>query len=168
MALLRPNPPKPLLLRRQLLAAVRRTRQVRRLPPGNGTRVLAGTDLPSHPPMGPPRSPAPNNGNGSAASSGFNQLRNEFLTAARRVATTKKQAIGEVVEWASGGAFKYGDIGRMTEAICPSCGRPLNSWRQPSLAHLAERCLSRTCFIWSYSSRLCLCHQGKNPRSVNH
>jgi hypothetical protein len=28
---------------------------------------------------------------------------------------TKKQAIGEVVEWASGGAFKYGDIGRMTE-----------------------------------------------------
>jgi hypothetical protein len=48
-------------------------------------------------------------------SSGFNQLRNEFLTAARRVATTKKQAIGEVVEWASGGTFKYGDIGRMTE-----------------------------------------------------
>jgi hypothetical protein len=32
------------------------------------------------------------------------------------VATTRKQAIGEVVEWASGGTFKYGDIGRMTEA----------------------------------------------------
>ena len=58
-------------------------------------------------------SPVPNNGN---RSSGFNQLRNEFLTAARRVATTKKQAIGEVVEWASGGVFKYGDVGRMTEA----------------------------------------------------
>ena len=54
-----------------------------------------------------------------SASSGFNQLRNEFLTAARRVATTKKQAIGEVVEWASGGAFKYGDVGRMTEADIP-------------------------------------------------
>jgi hypothetical protein len=38
---------------------------------------------------------------------------------ARRVATTKKQAIGEVVEWASGGAFNYGDIGRMTEADTP-------------------------------------------------
>jgi hypothetical protein len=61
-------------------------------------------------------SPAPNNGNGSA---GFYQLRNEFLTAARRVATTKKQAIGEVVEWASESAFKYGDIGRMTEADTP-------------------------------------------------
>jgi hypothetical protein len=57
-----------------------------------------------------------NNGNGSRGSSGFNQLRNEFLTAARRVATTKQEAIGEVVEWASGGAFKYGDIGRMTQA----------------------------------------------------
>ena len=63
--------------------------------------------------------PAHNNGNGSAAGSAFNQLRNEFLTAARRVATTKKQAIAEVVEWASGGAFKYGDVGRMTEADLP-------------------------------------------------
>jgi hypothetical protein len=66
-----------------------------------------------------PSSPAPNNVNGSSASSGFNQLRNEFLTAARRVATTKKQAIGEVVEWASGGTFKYGDVGRMTEEDIP-------------------------------------------------
>jgi hypothetical protein len=29
------------------------------------------------------------------------QLRNEFLTAARRLSTTKKQAIGDVVEWAA-------------------------------------------------------------------
>jgi hypothetical protein len=63
--------------------------------------------------------PAHHNSNGSHGSSGFNQLRNEFLTAARRVATTKKQAIGEVVEWASGGAFKYGDIGRMTMGDLP-------------------------------------------------
>jgi hypothetical protein len=28
--------------------------------------------------------------------------------------------IGEVVEWASGGTFKYGDIGRMTEGDTPS------------------------------------------------
>jgi hypothetical protein len=64
----------------------------------------------------PDSAPARNNGN---ASSGFNQLRNEFLTVARRVATTKKQAIGEVVEWASGGTFKYGDVGRMTEGDVP-------------------------------------------------
>jgi hypothetical protein len=88
-------------------------------PHANDSRVSGGNGF------GKPRGsetaslPAPNNGNGSATSSGFNQLRNEFLTAARRVATTKKQAIGEVVEWASGGAFKYGDVGRMTEADTP-------------------------------------------------
>jgi len=60
-----------------------------------------------------------NNGNGSRRGSGLNQLRNEFLSTARRVATRKNQAIGEVVEWASRGAFKYGDIGRMTEADIP-------------------------------------------------
>jgi hypothetical protein len=54
-----------------------------------------------------------------SAISGFNQLRNEFLTTARRVATTKKQATGEVVEWASGGIFKYGGVGRMTEVDTP-------------------------------------------------
>jgi hypothetical protein len=41
------------------------------------------------------------------------------LAVARRVATSKKQPIAEVVEWASGGAFKYGDVGRMTEADVP-------------------------------------------------
>jgi hypothetical protein len=38
---------------------------------------------------------------------------------ARRVSTTRKQAIGEVVEWASGGAFKCGDIGCITKADTP-------------------------------------------------
>jgi hypothetical protein len=88
-------------------------------PPDNSTPV-AGGNGPAKPPADatvPP--PAHNNGNGSAGGSGFNQLRNEFLTAARRVATTKKQAISGVVEWASGGAFKYGDVGRMTEADTP-------------------------------------------------
>ena len=33
--------------------------------------------------------------------------------------TTVTKAIGEVVEWAIGGAFKYGDVGRMTEADIP-------------------------------------------------
>ena len=88
-------------------------------PPGNGARVSGGNGTAKPRAYGPPSSPVPNNGNGSAASSGFNQLRNEFLTAARRVATAKKQAIGEVVEWASGGIFKYGDIGRMMEGDLP-------------------------------------------------
>jgi hypothetical protein len=63
--------------------------------------------------------PARNNGNGSHGNSEFNRLRNEFLTTARRVATRKNQTIGEVVEWASRGAFKYSDIGSMSEADIP-------------------------------------------------
>jgi hypothetical protein len=87
--------------------------------PGNGATAAGGngsTKLPANRTASPP---VQKNGNGSAAASGFNQLRNEFLTVARRVATTKKQPIAEVVEWASGGAFKYGDVGRMTEADVP-------------------------------------------------
>jgi hypothetical protein len=83
--------------------------------PENSTALAGGNGSTKSPTDGAASPPAHNNGNGSAAGSGFNQLRNEFLTAARRVATTKKQAIGEVVEWASRGSFKYGDIGRMTE-----------------------------------------------------
>jgi hypothetical protein len=85
-------------------------------PTTSGIGISAGNGFAKPQASGTPSSPAPNNGNGS---SGFNQLRNEFLTAARRVATTKKQAIGEVVEWASGGVFKYGDIGRMSEGDVP-------------------------------------------------
>jgi hypothetical protein len=88
-------------------------------PPAKGSRVSGGNGSAKPSADRPASPPALNNGNGSVAGSGFNQLRNEFLTAARRVATTKKQAIGEVVEWASGGAFKYGDVGRMTEADAP-------------------------------------------------
>jgi hypothetical protein len=88
-------------------------------PPENSTAPTGGNGSGKPPTDRAASPPANNNGNGSAASSGFNQLRNEFLTAARRVATTKKQAIGEVVEWASGGSFKYGDIGRMTEGDLP-------------------------------------------------
>jgi hypothetical protein len=84
--------------------------------PENGAAFVSANG-PAKPPVnGSGSLPAPSNGNGT---SGFNQLRNEFLTAARRVATTKKQAIGEVVEWASGGTFKFGDVGRMTEADVP-------------------------------------------------
>jgi hypothetical protein len=85
-------------------------------PPGNGTRVSGGNGVAEPHTSGNTSRPAPNDGN---VSSPFNQLRNEFLTAARRVATTKKQAISDVVEWASGGTFKYGDVGRMTEADVP-------------------------------------------------
>jgi hypothetical protein len=84
--------------------------------PQNSTAPTTGNGSAKSPANGAASPSAGNNGNGPVGSSGFNQLRNEFLAAARRVATTKKQAIGEVVEWASRGAFKYGDIGRMTEA----------------------------------------------------
>ena len=87
--------------------------------PANNATPNGGNRSTTPPADGAASPPAHNNGNGSAAASAFNQLRNEFLTVARRVATTKKQAIAEVVEWASGGAFKYGDVGRMTEADTP-------------------------------------------------
>jgi hypothetical protein len=88
-------------------------------PPENSSARNGGNESAKPPTDAAASPPANNNGNGSVAGSGFNQLRNEFLTAARRVATAKKQAIGEVVEWASGGTFKYGDVGRMTEADTP-------------------------------------------------
>ena len=88
-------------------------------PPENGSRVSGGNGCGNPHTGGIPSPPPVNNGDGTSATSGFNRLRNEFLTAARRVATAKKQAIGEVVEWASGGIFKYGDVGRMTEADIP-------------------------------------------------
>jgi hypothetical protein len=88
-------------------------------PPNNSTAPNGGNGSAKSPASGAASPPAGNNGNGSHGRSGFNQLRNEFLTTARRVATRNSQAIGEVVEWASAGAFKYGDIGRMTEADIP-------------------------------------------------
>jgi hypothetical protein len=87
--------------------------------PPNNTTPKGGNRSTTPPADGAASPPAHNNSNGSATGSGFNQLRNEFLTVARRLATTKKQAIAEVVEWASGGAFKYGDVGRMTDADAP-------------------------------------------------
>jgi hypothetical protein len=101
---------------------------------GNGTKVSDANGFAQPHACGTSSSSTPINGNGS---SGFNQLRNEFLTAARRVATTKKQAIGEVVEWASGGDFKYGDIGRMTEADIPKL-RAANELMASALAGAAR------------------------------
>ena len=89
------------------------------LAPENGTSVSAGNGSAKSNGQQIPSLPTPSNGNGSAAAPSFNQLRNEFLTAARRFATANKQPIGDVVEWASGGVFKYGDVGRMTEADVP-------------------------------------------------
>jgi hypothetical protein len=87
--------------------------------PENGTAPAGGNGSAKLPANGAASTPARSNVNGSGGGSGFNQVRNEFLAAARRVATSKKQPIGEVVEWASKGAFKYSDIGRMTEANTP-------------------------------------------------
>ena len=87
--------------------------------PENGTASAGKNGSAKLPANGATPTPAPSNANGSGGCSGFNQVRNEFLAAARRVATSQKRAIGDVVEWASGGTFKYGDIGRMTEADTP-------------------------------------------------
>jgi hypothetical protein len=60
-----------------------------------------------------------------------------------RVATTKKQAIDEVVDWACGGAFMYGDAGCMTEADAPKL-RAAAEVMAPAVGdrrHHKERCL---------------------------
>ena len=88
-------------------------------PPQNNPVSNGGNGSEKSPANGAVSQLARNKGNGSHGNSGFNQLRNEFLTTARRVATSKKQPIAEVVEWASDGVFKYGDVGRMTEADTP-------------------------------------------------
>lgn len=101
--------------------------------PGNGNKTVPpmraaagpnndkpGTNGAEKSATGQPASPAtPKNGNGSSAGNGLNQLRNEFLMTARRVATATKRPIGDVIEQATGGALKYGDIGRLTEADVP-------------------------------------------------
>jgi len=62
-------------------------------------------------------SATPNICNGPRTGVGFKQLQNKLLTAASRIAN--KQAIGEVLEWASSGVLKYGDTGRTLEADTP-------------------------------------------------
>ncbi|MCL5005922.1 MAG: hypothetical protein M1404_05255 [Acidobacteria bacterium] len=85
--------------------------------PTNGKSEANGTEKPA---TGQPPSPVTSkNGNGSSAGNGLNQLRNEFLMTARRIATTTKRPIGDVIEQATGGALKYGDIGRLTESDVP-------------------------------------------------
>jgi Recombination directionality factor-like len=85
--------------------------------PTNGKAGTNGADKAA---TGQPASPAaPKNGNGSSAGNGLNQLRNEFLMTARRIATATKRPIGDVIEQVTGGTLKYGDIGRLTDADVP-------------------------------------------------
>ena len=85
--------------------------------PTTGKAGASGTEMPA---TGQPASPAaPKNDSGSSGNSSFHQLRNEFLMTARRVATATKRPIGDVIENASGGTLKYGDIGRLTEGDVP-------------------------------------------------
>ncbi len=46
-------------------------------------------------------------------------MRNEVLSLARRLSGVSKREIGEIVSWASEGAFQYSDIGRLTPADLP-------------------------------------------------
>jgi len=83
----------------------------------NGKAGTNGADKPTT--AQPSSPPPPKNGNSSSGNAGLNQLRNEFLMTARRIATSTKRPIGDVVEQATGGALKYGDIGRLTEGDVP-------------------------------------------------
>jgi Recombination directionality factor-like len=100
------------------------------LGPGNDK---AGTNGTAKPATGQPASPAaPKNDNGSASGNGLNQLRNEFLMTARRIATATKRPIGDVIEQATGGGLKYGDIGRLTEADVPKLRAAIEQLATPA------------------------------------
>lgn len=60
-----------------------------------------------------------NGGNGAAPGPDFGGLRNEVLTMARRLASTSKRPIADVMAWASDGTFQYADIGKLTSADVP-------------------------------------------------
>ena len=101
--------------------------------PGNGNKNVLPVSVPAGPTNGragtnggdeaatgqPATAAAAKNGNGSPGGNGLNQLRNEFLMTARRIATATKRPIGDVIDQATSGALKYGDIGRLTEVDVP-------------------------------------------------
>ena len=73
-------------------------------------------------------SPGPNGANGSAGNGssaqpsngssgdGIGQLRDRLLVEARRVSTTRRKGIGEVIAVASKGAFTFADLTKLTDA----------------------------------------------------
>lgn len=60
-----------------------------------------------------------NGGNGAASTPDFGGLRNEVLTMARRLASSSKRPIADVMTWASDGTFQYADIGKLSSADVP-------------------------------------------------
>lgn len=60
-----------------------------------------------------------NGRNGAISVPEFAASRNEVLTMARRVASSSKRPIADVITWASGGSFQYADIGKLIPADVP-------------------------------------------------
>jgi hypothetical protein len=90
--------------------------------------LVVELSLPISASVGQAASPSmPKNGDGSSGNGGLNQLRNEFLMTARRVATATKRPISDVVEEATRGALKYGDIGGLSEADVPKLRAAIES-----------------------------------------
>jgi len=64
--------------------------------------------------------PPGNNGDhGATSGSDFVGSRNEVLTLARRLASSSKRPIADIVVWASDGTFQYADIGKLTPTDLP-------------------------------------------------
>jgi len=56
---------------------------------------------------------------GTTSATDFAGVRNEVLTLARRLASSSKRPIADVMTWASDGAFQYADIGKLSSADVP-------------------------------------------------
>ncbi len=77
---------------------------------GSATAAVGGSDR--------EKQKAPAN-QGTPASSGIVQFRNELLSRARRLASQRKQSIEAVIAWASEGSLEYAKISQLGEADLP-------------------------------------------------
>jgi hypothetical protein len=73
-----------------------------------------------------------NGRNGAISVPEFAGLRNEVLTMARRVASSSKRPIADVITWASDGSFQYADIGKLIPADVPKLQAAVQRLKQAS------------------------------------
>jgi hypothetical protein len=83
--------------------------EVQRMPPAQSRSQGGGVN----------KETSPNGTNRASSVPEFAGLRNEVLTMARRVASSSKRPIANVITWASDGSFQYADIGRLIPADVP-------------------------------------------------
>jgi len=65
-------------------------------------------------------------GSGGKANATLNDLRNKLLSLAQERSSRERLRVGDVISWASEGAFQFRDIGRLTDADTESLRRAVD------------------------------------------